>query len=175
MKSVDGLCTDVPGVTLVTYYADCVPLFFLDPVHRAVGLAHAGWRGTVKRIGEAMVQKMQAEFDSCPQEILAAVGPSIGRCCYEVDQPVAGQFLALSDLNPRDFVHPGEKQGKYMLDLWECNRRVLVSAGILAENITVAQVCTRCNAEWLFSHRATGGKRGGLAAMIAVKEEEIEK
>ena len=110
LQSIDGLCTNEPGVTLVTYYADCVPLYFLDPVTRSVGLAHAGWRGTVAKIGAVMVEKMAREFGSNPKDIIAGIGPSIGPCCYEVDEPVANQFLALTELSPENFVR--EKRHK---------------------------------------------------------------
>ena len=168
-ESVDGLITDTPGVTLVTYYADCVPLYFLDPVHRAIGLAHAGWRGTVAGMGIKMTRAMTDAFGSRPEELLAAIGPSIGPCCYEVDQPVADAFAARTEWNPGSFVqHRGGE--KYMLDLWEANRRALLCAGLLPEHISVAELCTRCHADLLYSHRASGGKRGGLAAFFAIKE-----
>lgn len=170
MESVDGLVTDEPGVVLVTYYADCVPLYFLDPVKRVIGLAHGGWRGTVGEIGREMVRKMEREFDCRPEDILGAIGPSIGPCCYEVDKPVAKEFLALSHLEPERFVM-SRGEGKYMLDLWEANRQILVSAGIRPENIAVTDLCTRCNHDLLISHRATGGKRGGMAAMMCLVNE----
>ena len=172
MDSVDGLCTDEPGVVLVTSYADCVPLYFVDPVRRAIGLAHAGWRGTVARIGEKMVRKMREEFGSNPAELIAAIGPSIGPCCYEVDEPVSRQFSALSDLEPDGFVRE-LPNGKYMLDLWECNRRILQAAGVLPEHIAAAALCTKCNPDLLFSHRVMGAARGGLAAMMSLKEETL--
>ena len=169
MESVDGLCTNDPGVTLVTYYADCVPLYFYDPEHRAAALAHAGWRGTAAKIGEKMARKMAAEFGSRPQELIAAIGPSIGPCCYEVDEPVAAQFLSMKELEPDGFV-TGKGGGKYMLDLWECNRRILLAAGLLPEHISVGGVCTKCHSELLYSHRVMGAKRGSLAAMICLAE-----
>ncbi len=169
LTSVDGLITNAPNVTLVTYYADCVPLFFLDPEKRAIGLSHAGWRGTVAQIGKITVEAMTREFGSRPQDIVAAVGPSIGPCCFEVDAPVYEEFLKLEDLRPREII--AEKSGgKYNIDLWEANRRSLISAGILESQITVAKLCTRCNSDWLYSHRASGGKRGGLAAMMCITE-----
>ncbi|WP_050697353.1 peptidoglycan editing factor PgeF [Anaeromassilibacillus senegalensis] len=170
--SVDGLLTNEPGVTLVTYYADCVPLYFLDPVRRAIGLAHAGWRGTVAGMGQKMVEAMQREFGSDPRDLIAAVGPSIGPCCYEVDSPVADAFAAHPEWQPETLLKDCEA-GKYMLDLWEANRRILCSAGVLPEHITVAKLCTRCHADWLYSHRASGGKRGGLAAFLCLKEDTI--
>ena len=168
--SVDGLCTDEPGVVLVTYYADCVPLYFVDPVRKAVGLAHAGWRGTAARIGAEMVKKLNMEFGSEAKDIHAAIGPSIGPCCYEVDQPVADIFYSLEDLRPQEFV-TRKDDGKFMLDLWECNRRILAAAGIPETNITVGGLCTKCNSDLLFSHRVMGTDRGSLAAMIALREE----
>lgn len=172
IKSVDGLITNEDNVTLVTYYADCVPLFFFDPEKHAIGLAHAGWRGTVAKIGEKMVTAMAREFGSQPCDIIAAVGPSIGPCCFEVDTPVYEEFAKRTELYPQEFIQ-NKDGGKYMIDLWEANRRILLEAGIPHENITVAQLCTKCNADWLFSHRATGGKRGGLAAMMCLKEEKV--
>ena len=171
LESVDGLCTDTPGLTLVTYYADCVPLFFADKRTHAVGAAHSGWRGTVARIGAEMVRRMGEEFSSDPADLIVGIGPSIGPECYEVDQPVADQFLAMQDLDPERFVRPiGE--GKYLLDLWECTRRVLASAGIPEENISCAQLCTKCHPDLLYSHRVMGAQRGNLAAMICRREDD---
>ena len=167
MESVDGLCTDVPGVALVTSYADCVPLYFFDPRRRAIALAHAGWRGTVARIGEKMVRKMQSEFGSDPASLIAAVGPSIGPCCYEVDAPVRDRVLALSDIRPAE-VMTDLHNGKYMLNLWECNRRILAAAGV--RNLSVGEVCTKCHPELFFSHRAMGQARGGMVAMMELKK-----
>lgn len=169
MQSVDGLLTNEAGITLVTYYADCVPLFFLDPIKKVIGLAHAGWRGTVAGIGAKMISRMEEEFGCNAKDIIAAVGPSIGPCCYEVDEPVAQQFLALKNLQPEQFVI-GKGEGKYMLDLWETNRRVLLSAGVAREHIFVTDLCTCCKQDLLISHRATGGKRGGMAALMTLTE-----
>lgn len=171
LQSVDGLITNEPNVTLVTYYADCVPLYFLDPENRAIGLAHAGWRGTVAKMAEKTVHAMVREFGSNPRTMVAAIGPSIGPCCFEVDTPVYEEFARLTELHPQEFMVE-EDGGKYRINLWEANRRILVNAGIPAENITVSQLCTKCNAEWLYSHRASGGKRGGLAAMMCITEDK---
>jgi polyphenol oxidase len=173
MKSVDGLITNEPNVTLVTYYADCVPLFFLDPKKRAIGLAHAGWRGTVAQIGREMVAAMVREFGSDPRSLVAAIGPSIGPCCFEVDAPVYAEFEKLTELRPQEFI-VSKGGGKYNIDLWEANRRIILKAGIPDEQITVAQLCTECNSDWLYSHRASGGKRGGLAAMMCIRGRKHE-
>ncbi len=162
---VDGLLTDEPGVILCTQYADCVPLFFVDPVKRVVGTSHSGWKGTVARIGAVTVERMCRDYGCRPEDILAGIGPSIGPCCFEVDTPVYEAFSQM-DLWEEGFVrHRGEKHD---LDLWSVNRKVLEQAGLLPEHITVTDVCTRCYPEVFWSHRATGGNRGSLAAFIAL-------
>ncbi len=167
LESVDGLITNEKGVTLVTYYADCTPLFFVDTRNKAIGLAHAGWRGTVGRIGEKVIQKMGECYGTKPENIVAAVGPAISACCYEVDEPCAAHFLALTDLDTDKFVFPKEG-GKYMLDLLETNRQILVAAGAKEENITLSDLCTNCNSDLLWSHRATKGKRGTMSALMCL-------
>ena len=117
-----------------------------------------------------MAEAMAHKFGSRPEELLAAIGPSIGPCCYEVDQPVADAFAARTDWQPESFLRDCGN-GKYMLNLWEANRRALLRAGLLEAHISVAELCTRCHADWLFSHRASGGKRGGMAAFLALKED----
>ncbi len=170
-ESVDGLLTQEPGVTLVTYYADCVPLYFVDPVNRAIGLAHAGWRGTVAEMGARMVAAMQEQFGSDPAQLLAAIGPSIGACCYEVDAPVIERVAALPGI-PSSACLRDLGNGKAMLDLWELNRQILRRAGIPEQRIFVGGVCTRCHSDLLFSHRVMGAKRGGMAAMMAIRTSE---
>ena len=167
MQSVDALITNETGVTLVTYYADCTPLFFVDTKNRAIGLAHAGWRGTVGRIGEKVVQKMTALYDTDPADMVAAIGPAISVCCYEVDKPCADHFYALEGLNSGRFVFPKEN-GKYMVDLIEANRQILSAAGVPDESITLSDLCTNCNSDLLWSHRATNGKRGNMSAFLCL-------
>lgn len=163
---VDGLVTDEPGIVLAAFTADCVPLYFLDPVKRVIGLAHSGWRGTVGRIGDGMVRLMQDQYGCKKENILAAIGPSICADCYEVSEDVAGAFRdSFGDSVLRD----GIVKGKYQLDLWKANELVLLQAGLSKEQITVTDICTRCNAEYLFSHRASGGKRGNLGAFLMLK------
>lgn len=167
LQSVDALITNEKGVTLVTYYADCTPLFFVDTKLKSIGLAHAGWRGTVGRIGDKVVKKMTELYGTNPADIVAAIGPAISVCCYEVDKPCADNFYALSDLDISRFLFPKEN-GKYMIDLLETNRQILVAAGVKNENITVSDVCTNCNSELLWSHRATKGKRGTMSAFMCI-------
>lgn len=162
---VDGLITNQPNVALVTQYADCTPLLFCDPVKRVIATSHAGWRGTVKLISKVTVEKMCNEFGCNPKNIIAAIGPCIGKCCYEVDAPVYNEFLKIPFLK-LDKIITSKGGGKYMLDLAEANRQILINSGITPENIDVTDICTCCNASELHSHRATGGKRGNLAAII---------
>lgn len=167
-QDVDGLLTDEPGVVLCTQYADCVPLLFADPVRRVVGTAHAGWRGTVQQIGAVTVQRMQADYGCRPADILCGIAPSIGPCCFEVDEPVYTAFAALPVFDTRCYT--AGPAGKYRIDLWEVNRRILLAAGIPAGNVTVTDLCTRCHPDLFWSHRATGGRRGSLAAFIGLTE-----
>ena len=168
MQSVDALITNERGVTLVTYYAECTPLFFVDTKNKAIGLAHAGWRGTVGRIGQKVVEKMTAEFGTNPEDLVCAVGPAISKCCYEVDKTCADEFYALTDLDNSTFIFTKENN-KFMLDLLETNRQILVKAGVKAENITLSDLCTRCNSDLLWSHRATNGQRGTMCAVMCLK------
>lgn len=168
-EDVDGMITNEPGIVLVTYYADCVPLYFVDPVHRAVGLAHSGWRGTVGRMGECMVRAMEVNFGSRAEELYAAIGPSICRDCYEVSGEVALQF---QEMLGDSVLSPGKKPGKYQLDLWLSNQMILEQAGIPKERIAVTDICTCHNSEYLFSHRASGGRRGNLGAFLMLKSTE---
>lgn len=169
---VDGLITQEPGLMLVTFYADCVPLYFLDPVHKAVGLAHSGWRGTVNRMGRAMVRAMGEAFDTNPKDLLVAIGPSICQDCYEVSRDVAEQFLgAFPDKRVQEEILletvPGEK---YHLNLQRANTAVFEECGITRERISLADICTCCNDRYLFSHRASQGKRGNLAAFLGLRK-----
>lgn len=168
IESVDALVTNEKGITLVTYYADCTPLFFVDIRNKAIGLAHAGWRGTVGRIGEKVIKKMTELYNTNPSDIVAAIGPAISVCCYEVDKPCADNFTALERLETEKFVF-SKQNGKFMIDLLETNRQILVSAGVKSENITVSDICTNCNSDLLWSHRATKGKRGTMCAMMCIK------
>lgn len=165
-RDVDGLITNEPGLLLATFYADCVPLFFVDPVHRAIGLAHSGWRGTVGRMGAVTLEAMKREFGTNPADVLAAVGPSICQDCYEVGADVAEEFARTFGDWKDDILLPGEAEGKYQLNLWKCNAYILREAGIMPEHLAVTNICTCCNPRLLFSHRASHGKRGNLGAFL---------
>ena len=168
---VDGLITDTPGLILSTFYADCVPLLFVDPVGRAVGCSHSGWRGTVQEMARATVRAMRECYGCRPENIRAAIGPSICRDCYEVSEDVAREFLRLFAKSRYAFVNPEEiliskGRGKYQLDLWKANEAVLLASGILREHLFVTDICTCCNPDYLFSHRASGGRRGNFGAFV---------
>lgn len=166
---VDGLVTNVQGICLSTFYADCVPLFFVDPVKKAIGLSHSGWRGTVGKIGKKTVEKMQEEYGSNPKDILAAIGPSICQDCYEVSKDVIEEFKnAFAEKYWADLFYEKEN-GKYQLNLWKANEYIFLEAGIEKEHIAVTNICTCCNSEFLFSHRASHGKRGNLAAFLTIQ------
>ncbi|MBO5167430.1 MAG: peptidoglycan editing factor PgeF [Lachnospiraceae bacterium] len=165
---VDGLVTDEEGIVLATFYADCVPLYFLDPVKKVIGLAHSGWRGTVGRIGAKMIGMMTDEYGCRKEDILAAVGPSICQDCYEVSEDVSEQFLKQFG---EDVLAEGKEPGKYQLDLWKANEMVFLQAGLLPKQITVTDICTCCNSELLFSHRASNGQRGNLGAFMMIKKQ----
>lgn len=167
---VDGMVTDVPGIVLATFYADCVPLYFVDPVNRAVGLSHSGWRGTVQQIGAVTVRKMTEVYGTRPEELYAAVGPSICRDCYEVSGDVIEAFRkSFGDAEAEGLFYEKEN-GKFQLDLWEANRRILKAAGILEGHISMPNLCTCCNPGFLFSHRASHGKRGNLGAFLGIRQ-----
>lgn len=166
---VDGLVTNVPGICLVTFYADCVPLYFVDPVKKAIGLSHSGWRGTVGKIGKVTVEKMQQEYGSNPKDIIAAIGPSICQDCYEVSQEVIEQFQEHFAEEDWSSLFYKKENGKYQLNLWKANELIFKEAGILQEHIAVTNVCTHCNSDVLYSHRRTGNQRGNLAAFLSLK------
>ena len=166
---VDGLVTNEPGLCLATFYADCVPLFFVDPVRRAIGLSHSGWRGTVGKIGKVTVEKMTKLYGTDPKDVVAAVGPSICQDCYEVSEDVIAQFRENYDEKYWENLFYAKENEKYQLNLWEANRIVLQEAGIPSEQIAVTNICTCCNSELLFSHRASQGKRGNLGAFLVLE------
>lgn len=166
---IDGLITNVPGICLVTTYADCVPLYFLDPVKKVIALSHSGWRGTVGKIGKKTVELMHDNFGSDPADILAAVGPSVCQDCYEVSADVIDRFKEVFDRSVWDELFYGKPDGKYQLDLWKANEKIFLEAGIRKEHIAVTNVCTHCNSRILYSHRAMGDKRGNLCAFLTLK------
>lgn len=171
VPGIDGLATDEADVPLYTSYADCVPLLFYDPQKKVVAMAHSGWRGTAARIGTKMVHFMEKEYGSRAENIIAAVGPSICRKCYEVSEDVAQAFREAFRPEQFPLLFDEKGQGKYQLDLWEANRIILTEAGILPEHLDVTDLCTCCNHDKLFSHRASHGKRGNMGCFMCLDAE----
>lgn len=159
----DGIITDDPTVTLVTSHADCGAYFFYDPVHRAIGMAHAGWKGTLLRIGAEMARRMAEEFDTDPSDIIAATGPCICRDCFEVDADLGEKFQ--SEFGYPGISRPG-RQGKAYVDLELAAAVQFVEAGIRPESITLMNACTYENRQHFFSHRRDKGITGSMAAFI---------
>ncbi len=172
LEDIDGLVTNVPGVCLVTSYADCVPLYLVDPVNKVIGLSHSGWRGTVNKIGSETIRLMKEEFDCKPEDIIVAIGPSICQSCYEVSEDVINEFKNAFTADNWCELFYKKDNGKYQLDLWKSNELIFLEAGISKDHISITNICTCCNSEILFSHRASHGERGNLAAFLAMNQEE---
>jgi len=167
-QDVDGLITNEKGICLAAFFADCVPLFFVDPVHHAIGLSHSGWRGTAAQMGAVTLNRMNEEFQTKPADTIAAVGPSICRDCYEVSEDVIDVFRTSYEERYWPELYKEKPGGKYQLDLWRACVITLLKAGIREENLSVANLCTCCNGELLFSHRASKGERGNLGAFLCL-------
>ena len=188
----DGLITATPGLLLAVLTADCLPVIVVDPKHRAVGVFHAGWRGTVKRIVEKGVGEMRRHFGSRPAQLRAAIGPGIRNCCYQVGPEVFDTFVAqfpygselFHETKERKEIHerypllfltaraPGHSElpKKIFLDLAQANRRQLLDVGLSSRNISDLGTCTSCNPELFFSHRAEKGKTGRMMAVVGIRE-----
>ncbi|WP_455949889.1 peptidoglycan editing factor PgeF [Eubacterium sp.] len=165
---VDGMITNEKNIVLATYFADCVPLYIVDTKNKAIGLSHSGWRGTVGKIGQVTLEKMNEQYGTKPEDTVVCIGPSICQNCYEISLDVAEEFMKAFP-NHKEEILNDKGNDKFLLDLWECNRIIFEEAGVLPENINLPDLCTCCNSEFLFSHRATNGKRGNLAAFLSLK------
>lgn len=174
----DALITNVPGIWLTSFYADCVPLYFYDPVRQAVGLAHAGWKGTVLQIAAETIKAMNENYGSEPSNIRAAIGPSIGVCCYEVDDRVIERInsclteIGASGADRAAVHHAGAEPGKHMLNLQEMNRQIMIKAGILPMHIEICGICTGCRTDLFFSHRKENGIAGRMASWVGLSLKE---
>ena len=164
---VDGMITNEKGIVLATYFADCVPLYMVDTKNKAIGLSHSGWRGTVGKIGKVTLDLMKETYGTNPKDVIACIGPSICRDCYEVSEDVATEFEAAFKGRKKDILI-NKGNGKYQLDLWECNYIIFKECGVYEENIHMPDICTCHNMEMMFSHRATQGRRGNLAAFLSI-------
>lgn len=170
VAGIDALVTNEKNIPMATSFADCVPLLFFDPVEEVIAMAHAGWRGTVAEIGRLTLEYMTKEYDVDPKNVIAAIGPSICRSCYEVSEDVALQFQKLFSQEEIPLIMDDKGNGKYQLDLWKANELILLKAGILKENLDITNLCTCCNHEVLFSHRASHGLRGNLNCIMMIPE-----
>jgi len=165
LASADGMVTNEPGILLTTYYADCVPLYFFDPKTKSIGIAHAGWKGTMLKIGANIISELQQNFGANPEDCIPVIGPSIGSCCYEVDDRVLEPMKrAYSD---NSSIIRQEKERTF-LNLWEANRISLQESGLKDINIYTSRLCTRCSQEHFFSHRRDKGHTGRMAAIIGL-------
>ena len=165
--SVDGLYTNEPNITLVTHYADCVPLFFYAPEYGMIGMAHAGWRGTVQEIGKKMIETWVRDEHIPASAIEVVIGPSIGPCHFEVNEDVAIPFLNQFPNAP--YIQYDDLSNKYHIDLWACNKDSLIRAGVPEEKVIISGICTCCYDQLFFSHRKTQGHRGTLGAFMSLK------
>ncbi|UFJ41938.1 peptidoglycan editing factor PgeF [Brevibacillus humidisoli] len=172
IPAVDGLYTDKAEILLTSYYADCIPLYVLDPQKRVIGLAHAGWKGTVGRIAAVMLRALEESYGCKPDELLVAIGPSIRGCCYEVDEKVM-EHVRGSTANWKQSVQPGG-DGRYMLDLAELNQQILIESGVPSSHISRSNYCTACNGKLFFSHRRDKGRTGRMASFIGWKAKGVE-
>ncbi len=163
----DGLITDQKGIYLAILTADCLPVLFLDPKRRAVGAAHAGWRGTLQRISPKTVKKMAQTFDSMAEDLLLACGPSIGPCCYIVGDEVREAFLK-EDPGYKPFLKPAPPD-RWLLNLAGLNRYQLLAQGVKEENIFISSSCTQCRPDLFFSVRAQGEPTGRQISLIGLR------
>ena len=167
LKGYDGLMTNEPGVLLTTFHADCVPLYFVDPIKRVIALSHAGWRGTVNRMAEKTVDEMTQVYGCSVCDIITGIGPAIGRCCFEVGEEVALEFREKIPCSSQ-FIRPmADKEGKYKIDLKGINRHLLEEKGVA--QISVADQCTMCMPQYFYSHRRMGEERGSMAAFLELR------
>ncbi|SHI62712.1 conserved hypothetical protein [Lutispora thermophila DSM 19022] len=166
IQGYDALVTNLPNVPLMTFYADCVPIYLLDPVNKAIGLVHSGWRSTVLHIVKKTIEKMKMIYNTKPEDLLAAIGPSIEKDCFEVDEDAAEMFRR-NFSNHSDIVFD-KSSGKYLIDLWAANRKLLLESGVRQYNINESRMCTKCNDDLFFSYRRNKGRNGSMSAIMGL-------
>lgn len=166
ISGIDGLITDREDITLFSYYADCVPIYFFDPVKKVIGLAHSGWKGTVKEVAVQVLNKMKDHFQVDLKDCLIGIGPSISRDYYEVDSKVIDKFVSSFSFYKDYVVYKGK--GHYLLDLPALNKRIIVSRGIVADNISMSRLCTYQKENDFYSYRRDKGKTGRMASIITL-------
>jgi len=171
ISSQDGLVTKRSDVALITYYADCVPIFLYDPVNHVGGVIHSGWKGTSKQIGKRAVERLSELFGSDPKNIIAGIGPCASGCCYEIDSSVVNAFSWMGN-EIHNFLKPTTPE-HYLIDLKGINQYILEDAGVKITNIEVSEYCTMCNNDLLFSYRIEKPQTGRMAAIFALKAKKI--
>ncbi len=168
---IDGLITNVPGIILGTFHADCPPIYFIDPANKAIGLSHSGWKGTKGKIAKKTIELMGKEYGTDAGNLICAIGPSICGECYEIGKDVADEFstaFSEKELSEENILIP-YPDGKYRLYLWNAIKHTLINSGVLNSNIYVTDICTKCNPDLLFSHRVHHENRGNLCAFLSLK------
>lgn len=170
-KDIDGLITNVPGLILGTFHADCPPVYFIDPVHMAIGLSHSGWKGTKGKISKNTIDEMNRNYGTKASDLICAIGPSICGECYEIGRDVADEFskaFSKEELEEHQILVPYPDE-KFRLYLWNAIKLTLLQCGVKEENIIVTDICTRCNPDLLFSHRVHHEDRGNLCAFLSIR------
>lgn len=163
IEDTDGLITNIPNIPLVIFAADCVPVLLYDPKKRVAAAVHAGWRGSVAGIAPKCVNLMASEFNCNPDDIVAAIGPCIGPCCFEFGDEAVIYFS--------DKYYTQKDNGKYNIDLWSYNRDLLIDVGVNPRNIDISGVCTMCNSDKFYSYRTHRENTGRQAAVIMIENE----
>lgn len=167
-EGYDGVITNCKDVVLTGFSADCVLIYFYDPVKEVIAICHSGWRGTVLAIGSKTAEKMVSDYGCNKNDIICGIAPAIGKCCFQVDEPVVNAFRKAFEWVD-DFVEKDtENEGHYYIDLHGVNEEILVKSGIPRENIDNSRICTMCNNDMFFSHRLMGNERGSMAGFISL-------
>lgn len=168
LVKADALITNRNRIPLITYYADCVPIYILDTVNKAISLVHSGWKGTVQKIAQKTLQRMKSEFNTDAKDCLIGIGPSLEQDCFEVDHDVAEKFREAFRYS-EDFISKSKEKDKSYIDLWGLNAQMLIDIGVRSECITVSDFCTKCRSDLFFSFRRDNGKTGSLSAIMELR------
>ncbi|MFB3897925.1 MAG: peptidoglycan editing factor PgeF [bacterium] len=168
IPATDAMVTNTPNICLMILTADCVPILLFDPIKKVIGVAHAGWKGTINFIAQQVVKAMQEQFGSAPSDILAGIGPSIGPCCYEVGSDVIMEFKSVMPA-ALNLILKKNRNDKGHLNLWSANKIQLIQSGVLEKNIEIAELCTRCHAEIFYSARKDGIQTGRFGTGIMLE------
>lgn len=167
-EGYDGIITNCKNVVLTGFSADCVLIYYYDPVKEVIAITHSGWRGTVLAIGGKTVDKMVYDYGCNRKDIICGIAPAIGKCCFQVDEPVVKAFRNAFKWADDFIEKDNENEGHYYIDLHGVNEEILVNAGVLRENIENSRICTMCNPDMFFTHRLMGNERGSMAGFISL-------